>query len=238
MLVRLVQRTASRLICVMQRVVLFICPRHTASRWGSVTSPLLFLHRLTPVDSPLTLAPLPVCGCQQLVMMEPTVVTHQPFFLGSRFKEKEDGGLPAGSSANGRSNSAPFASVVALTQPGLGVTTTTITTITQTGGTWSTGLLDFDADTSTCVVGAVAPCCLDLSLAHQYGESVCLPLLPGSTVAMRVALRERYKIQGNICDDWTAVCCCYSLALCQMVRESKQRTTTRTYHVSTALESS
>lgn len=37
-----------------------------------------------------------------------------------------------------------------LTQPGLGETTTTVTTITQTGGDWSTGLFDVCGDTSTC----------------------------------------------------------------------------------------
>lgn len=37
-----------------------------------------------------------------------------------------------------------------LTQPGLGVTTTTVTTITQTGGDWSTGLFDVCDDVSTC----------------------------------------------------------------------------------------
>lgn len=37
-----------------------------------------------------------------------------------------------------------------LTQPGLGVTTTTVTTITQTGGDWSTGLFDVCDDLSTC----------------------------------------------------------------------------------------
>lgn len=37
-----------------------------------------------------------------------------------------------------------------LTQPGLGVTTTTVTTLTQTGGDWSTGLFDVCDDVSTC----------------------------------------------------------------------------------------
>ena len=37
-----------------------------------------------------------------------------------------------------------------LTQPGLGTTTTTITTITQTGGDWSTGLFNVCADKTTC----------------------------------------------------------------------------------------
>lgn len=37
-----------------------------------------------------------------------------------------------------------------LTQPGLGVTTTTVTSITQTGGDWSTGLFDVCNDVGTC----------------------------------------------------------------------------------------
>ncbi|XP_058613261.1 PLAC8-like protein 1 isoform X2 [Onychostoma macrolepis] len=115
-----------------------------------------------------------------------------------------------------------------LTQPGLGVTTTTVTTITQTGGDWSTGLFDVCSDTSTFLMGAFMPCCLDLSLAHQYGECMCLPLLPGSTFAMR----------GSVCEDWTTVYCCYPLALCQMIREMKKRLKTQIYTVSTALESS
>ncbi|XP_024921779.1 PLAC8-like protein 1 isoform X2 [Cynoglossus semilaevis] len=125
-----------------------------------------------------------------------------------------------------------------LTQPGLGVTTTTITTITQTGGGWSTGLFDICEDKTTCVLGALVPCCLDLSLAHQFGECLWLPLLPGSTFGMRVGIRERYKIRGNVCEDWTTVYCCYPLALCQMMREMKRRMKTQSYHVSTALKSS
>ncbi|XP_051734524.1 PLAC8-like protein 1 [Ctenopharyngodon idella] len=125
-----------------------------------------------------------------------------------------------------------------LTQPGLGETTTTVTTITQTGGDWSTGLFEVCGDTSTCLMGAFVPCCLDLSLAHQYGECVCLPMLPGSTFAMRVGIRERFKIRGSVCEDWTMVYCCYPLALCQMIREMKKRLKTQIYTVSTMLESS
>lgn len=49
------------------------------------------------------------------------------------------------------------------------------------------------------ILGALVPCCLDLSLAHQYGECLCMPLLPGSTFAMRVGIRERYKIRVSVC---------------------------------------
>nr|XP_061800990.1 PLAC8-like protein 1 [Nerophis lumbriciformis] len=149
--------------------------------------------------------------------MEQNIVTHQPSLSGSMFQEKDDSGFTIGHDMNWRLNNIPYASSVALTQPGTGVTRTTVTTITQTGGDWSSGLFDIFKDKFTCIVGALAPCCLDLNLAHQYGESLCFPFLPGSTFAMRVALRERYKIKGNMCDDWSAVCCCYSLAVCQMV---------------------
>lgn len=115
----------------------------------------------------------------------------------------------------------------------------------------------------TGILGALVPCCLDLSLAHHFGECLCLPLLPGSTFAMRVGIRERYKIrvsvkakwvtgksvlvllgvmclsqQGSVCEDWTTVYCCYPLAVCQMIREVKRRMKTQIYHVTTALECS
>ncbi|XP_056266196.1 PLAC8-like protein 1 [Pseudoliparis swirei] len=169
--------------------------------------------------------------------MDQMTVTQQPRLSAPRgspsaFQEEEAGGVATGSENDSRSNDP------ALTQPGLGVTTTTVTTVTQTGGVWSSGLLDVGGDRTTCVLGAVAPCCLDLSLAHQYGECLCLPLLPGSTFAMRVGIRERFKIRGSVCEDWTAVCCCYPLAVCQMIREMKRRMKRRTYHVVTALQSS
>ncbi|XP_071752081.1 PLAC8-like protein 1 [Centroberyx gerrardi] len=175
--------------------------------------------------------------------MEQTTVTDQPGpavtkASASVFEEEEEGGFATGSDDKRRSQNIPAAPEPVLTQPGLGVTTTTITTITQTGGDWSTGLFDICGDKTTCILGALVPCCLDLSIAHQYGECLLLPLLPGSTFAMRVGIRERYKIRGSVCEDWTTVCCCYHLAVCQMIREIKRRTKTQTYQVSTALECS
>ncbi|XP_029030614.1 PLAC8-like protein 1 [Betta splendens] len=167
--------------------------------------------------------------------MEQTTVTHQPELS---LQDEEVVVFTAGGDDRWRSNSVPAAAGPVLTQPGLGVTTTTITTITQTGGGWSTGLFDVCGDKTTCVLGALAPCCLDLSLAQQYGECLCMPLLPGSTFAIRVGIRERYKIRGSVCEDWTTVYCCYPLAVCQMIREMKQRMKTQMYHVSTALVSS
>ncbi|XP_041656675.1 cornifelin homolog B [Cheilinus undulatus] len=175
--------------------------------------------------------------------MEQTTVTQQPKLShtntsASALQDEEVVCYTTGSKFDLRANSFPAATDPVLTQPGLGVTTTTITTITQTGGDWSTSLFDVCGDKTTCILGALVPCCLDLSLAHQYGECLCLPLLPGSTFALRVGIRERYKIRGSVCEDWTTVYCCYPLAVCQMIREMKRRMKTQTYQVSTALECS
>ncbi|XP_029924623.1 cornifelin homolog B [Myripristis murdjan] len=173
--------------------------------------------------------------------MEQMTVTDQPAVtktLASVFKKKEVGGLTNESADKSKAENIPMEKEPVLTQPGLGVTTTTITTITQTGGDWTTGLFDICADKTTCIIGAFVPCCLEMSLAHQYGECSGLPFLPGSTFAIRSGIRERYKIRGNLCEDWTATCCCYPLAVCQMTRELKRRTKSQIYQVSTVLECS
>ncbi|KAJ7997236.1 hypothetical protein DPEC_G00226880 [Dallia pectoralis] len=155
--------------------------------------------------------------------------------------DEEAGGWDIGTGSTGwnpQSTDAAAIELPVVTQPGLGETTTTVTTITQTGGDWSSGLFDVCGDRTTCLLGAFVPCCLDLALAHQYGECLCLPLLPGSTFAMRVGIRERYKIRGSVCEDWTSVYCCYPLVVCQMIREMKRRMKSQTYQVSTALQCS
>ncbi|RXM93113.1 Leucine--tRNA ligase, cytoplasmic [Acipenser ruthenus] len=92
--------------------------------------------------------------------------------------------------------------------------------------------------TNEGLVGTMCPACLELNLSHQYGECLCLPLLPGSTFALRVGIREKYKIRGSVCEDWTAVYCCWPFAVCQMVRELKTRIKSQIFQVSTAIESS
>uniref|UniRef100_A0A8C4S744 PLAC8 like 1 n=1 Tax=Erpetoichthys calabaricus TaxID=27687 RepID=A0A8C4S744_ERPCA len=85
---------------------------------------------------------------------------------------------------------------VVTTQPGFGRTTTTVTTITQTGGSWTTNLFSICADKRVCLLGALCPLCQEMKLSYDYGESALLPLLPGSTFALRVGIREKYKIRG------------------------------------------
>ncbi|XP_025918938.1 PLAC8-like protein 1 isoform X3 [Apteryx rowi] len=113
------------------------------------------------------------------------------------------------------------------TQPASKVGMSAITTIMWTGGDWSTGLFDVCSDKMICVCGTLCSPCLECSLARRYGECLCFPLLPGSTLALRVGARERYKIRGTICEDWIAVYCCWPFAVCQVARELKRRAMTQ-----------
>uniref|UniRef100_A0A8C2W2K3 PLAC8 like 1 n=1 Tax=Chinchilla lanigera TaxID=34839 RepID=A0A8C2W2K3_CHILA len=101
---------------------------------------------------------------------------------------------------------------------------TAITAIIQIGGDWSTGLFSVCRDRRICFCGLFCPMCLECDIARYYGECLCWPLLPGSTFAMRIGTRERYKIQGTLCEDWLAVHCCWPFSVCQVARELKMRT--------------
>nr|XP_044637040.1 PLAC8-like protein 1 isoform X2 [Equus asinus] len=72
---------------------------------------------------------------------------------------------------------------------------TTITTVVQTGGDWSTGLFSVFRDRKICFCGLFCPLCLECDIARRYGECLCWPLLPGSTFALRIGTRERHKIR-------------------------------------------
>ncbi|XP_038268464.1 PLAC8-like protein 1 [Dermochelys coriacea] len=120
------------------------------------------------------------------------------------------------------------------TQPTHRVGMSTITTVTRTGGDWTTGLFGICSDKSVCVCGALCSPCLECNLARHYEECLCFPLLPGSTLALRVGAREKYKIRGTLCEDWMAVHCCWPFAVCQVARELKRRATTQIYEINTA----
>ncbi|KAM5125953.1 placenta-specific gene 8 protein-like, partial [Mantella aurantiaca] len=79
--------------------------------------------------------------------------------------------------------------------------------------------------------------CFQCSTVSNFGECLCLPLLdpgcagycgnsvvcPPISMAMRAAVRERYKISGSICDDCCTLYWCFSCSWCQMAREIKRR---------------
>ncbi|XP_077180444.1 PLAC8-like protein 1 isoform X2 [Paroedura picta] len=81
------------------------------------------------------------------------------------------------------------------------------------------------------VCGLLCSLCLECSVASRYGECFCFPLLWGSTLAVRVGTRERYKIHGTLCEDWMAVHCCWPFAVCQVAREMKRRPSLRVYEI-------
>lgn len=72
----------------------------------------------------------------------------------SEFQEEEPVGFATVSEDRRTSNNVPAVADPVVTQPGLGITTTTVTTITQTGGDWSTGLFDICGDKTTCNMNA------------------------------------------------------------------------------------
>ncbi|XP_069806703.1 cornifelin homolog B-like [Dendropsophus ebraccatus] len=111
----------------------------------------------------------------------------------------------------------------------------TVTTVTQLSpNDWSSGVCDCCDDMGTCCFGFWCFQCFQCATTSDFGECLCLPLLecswigynlnvPSVSLAMRAALRERYKIPGSICNDCCTVCCCYCCTWCQMAREIKKR---------------
>ncbi|XP_006891258.1 PREDICTED: PLAC8-like protein 1 [Elephantulus edwardii] len=114
---------------------------------------------------------------------------------------------------------------VVVNQPVRGASSrTTITTVIQTGGDWSTGLFSVWRNKRICFCGLFCPICLECDIARHHGECLCWPLLPGSSFALRIGTRERHKIWGTLCEDWLAVHCCWPFSICQVARELKMRT--------------
>uniref|UniRef100_A0A8C6TS28 Plac8 onzin related protein 2 n=1 Tax=Neogobius melanostomus TaxID=47308 RepID=A0A8C6TS28_9GOBI len=71
--------------------------------------------------------------------------------------------------------------------------------------------------------------CFSCITAKKYGECLCLPLLDGFglippiSMSMRVSMRQRYGIRGNMCRDCVYSFFCVSCSWCQMSREMKRR---------------
>uniref|UniRef100_A0A667YZW9 Placenta-specific gene 8 protein-like n=1 Tax=Myripristis murdjan TaxID=586833 RepID=A0A667YZW9_9TELE len=86
--------------------------------------------------------------------------------------------------------------------------------------------------------------CFACSTTSEFGECFCLPLLdvlwttlqlvsfptctPPVSMAMRVAVRNRYGIQGDMSGDCVYATFCNICSWCQMAREIKRRSHTLT----------
>ncbi|MBN3284929.1 PA1B2 acetylhydrolase, partial [Polyodon spathula] len=68
-------------------------------------------------------------------------------------------------------------------------------TVTNNQGSWSTNVCDCCDDMGICLCGGFVPCILACRVAEDYGECCLLPYLPGTLLAMRTGMREKYNIQ-------------------------------------------
>ncbi|XP_036403931.1 cornifelin homolog A-like [Megalops cyprinoides] len=106
---------------------------------------------------------------------------------------------------------------------------------------WSTGICDCFDDLCVLCAGYWCFPCFACKTASDFGECFCLPLLdfcwscialiggmspcvPPIAMAMRIGVRNRYGIQGDMCSDCIYATFCNSCSWCQVAREIKRRT--------------
>ncbi|XP_073479372.1 cornifelin homolog [Aquarana catesbeiana] len=112
----------------------------------------------------------------------------------------------------------------------------TMTNVMQPNA-WASGICDCCEDMGVCCCAFWCFPCFQCKTVSDFGECLCLPLLdpgclaytgssmvcPPISMAMRAAVRERYRIPGSICDDCCMLYWCFTCSWCQMAREIKKR---------------
>ncbi|XP_066507662.1 cornifelin homolog [Hoplias malabaricus] len=105
---------------------------------------------------------------------------------------------------------------------------------------WSSGLFHCCQDVKACCFAFFCCPCFACSTSREFGQSLCLPMVdiigagilaangmpicvPPVTLSMRVGLRYKYQIEGDICTDIVISCCCVYCSWCQMRREIEHR---------------
>ncbi|KAG9274507.1 hypothetical protein AMEX_G11432 [Astyanax mexicanus] len=93
---------------------------------------------------------------------------------------------------------------------------------------WGSGICDCGENIAECCFGFWCLPCFACSTSKKFGECLCLPLLelgfiPPITLAMRSSMRQRYGIEGSICNDCVYSFFCCPCVWCQMSREMKKR---------------
>ncbi|XP_059211392.1 cornifelin homolog B-like [Centropristis striata] len=94
--------------------------------------------------------------------------------------------------------------------------------MTSASSEWSSGICDCTQDLPQCCLAFWCLPCFACKTSYEAGECVCLPLL-NITTPMRVSIRQRYGIEGTVCNDWVHSCFCTPCTWCQMAREMKAR---------------
>ncbi|XP_064786834.1 placenta-specific gene 8 protein-like [Oncorhynchus masou masou] len=109
---------------------------------------------------------------------------------------------------------------------------------------WSTGICDCFDDFQVCCFAFWCFPCFACTTTSEFGECFCLPMLDGLwsstqlvgvptcippvSMSMRVAVRTRYGIQGDMKADCVNSTFCNICSWCQMAREIKRRRQTFT----------
>ncbi|KAM4597519.1 cornifelin homolog [Polymixia lowei] len=109
---------------------------------------------------------------------------------------------------------------------------------------WSSGICDCFEDLPQCCFAYWCFPCFACATTSEFGECFCLPLLdvlwstlqlasvpsctPPVSMSMRVAVRSRYGIQGDMMGDCVYATFCNMCSWCQMAREIKRRSQTLT----------
>ncbi|KAJ8008381.1 hypothetical protein DPEC_G00104230 [Dallia pectoralis] len=81
---------------------------------------------------------------------------------------------------------------------------------------------------SCCLAFWCFPCFACIT-SKEAGECLCLPMLDGTgcippiSMSMRVSIRQRYGIEGTMCEDCVYSFFCLPCSWCQMSREMKNR---------------
>uniref|UniRef100_A0A9J7XG99 Plac8 onzin related protein 2 n=3 Tax=Cyprinus carpio TaxID=7962 RepID=A0A9J7XG99_CYPCA len=94
---------------------------------------------------------------------------------------------------------------------------------------WGSGICDCCDDVPECCFAYWCFACFTCIKAKKYGECLCLPLLdfcgivPPITMSIRVSMRQRYGIKGDMCNDCLVATFCRLCVWCQMSREMKAR---------------
>eukprot|EP01117_Protostelium_nocturnum_P008506 TRINITY_DN3047_c0_g1_i1.p1 TRINITY_DN3047_c0_g1~~TRINITY_DN3047_c0_g1_i1.p1 ORF type:complete len:109 (+),score=26.23 TRINITY_DN3047_c0_g1_i1:70-396(+) len=96
---------------------------------------------------------------------------------------------------------------------------------------WDVGLFDCFSDIKVCLISCfLGPCQLPFQFAGassnplnviHFVPAIFCSLCCG--VAVRIKIRERYGISGNVLTDALTVCCCFCCAVTQQTREVDQR---------------
>ncbi|KAI5625869.1 plac8 onzin related protein 5 [Silurus asotus] len=100
---------------------------------------------------------------------------------------------------------------------------------TSQSNQWSSGICDCCENIGDCCFAFWCFPCFACCTAKKFGECLCLPMLDGYglippvTLAMRSTMRQRYGIEGSICNDCIYSFFCLSCVWCQMSREMKAR---------------